>query len=271
MTRHLNLALLICDTPLLEVVAAHGTYLEIFQTHLQKSLQSALRAMGKSPESVQFSLDGYDVVKGIYPEDEKLFGYDGIVITGSAASAYAPSSWIPPLLDFVARVTKDFPNIRILGICFGHQIVARALGGVCVASEQGWEVGVFDVQLNSLGSEVFGQRELRVQQMHRDHVPATSIPPNFQIIGSTPGCENQGMVLRYPGSSNLDGLQGIHILTIQGHPEFHESIVSKVIDARELSGVMSPAVVADGRERAARQHDGIEVVGRVMWGILGVN
>ncbi|KAG8729494.1 hypothetical protein FRC12_020940 [Ceratobasidium sp. 428] len=271
MTRRLNLGLLICDTPLPEVITAHGTYLEIFQTHLQKSLDNVLQNTQQSANSVQFTLDGYDVVKGAYPDDAKLSKYDGIVITGSAASAYAPLPWLPPLLDFVARVTKDFSKIRILGICFGHQIVARALGGQCVANEEGWEVGVFDVKLNSLGSEIFGQTELRIHQMHRDHVPATSIPPDFEIIGATPACANQGMVLRYPESSSLDGLRGVHVLTVQGHPEFHESIVSKVIDSRALSGVMSPAVVADGRERAVRPHDGIEVVGRVMWGVLGVS
>ncbi|KAG9093679.1 hypothetical protein FRC07_011431, partial [Ceratobasidium sp. 392] len=160
MTRHLNLALLICDTPLPEVIAAHGTYLEIFRTHLDKSLQYVLQTARHSPGSVQFTLDGYDVVKGAYPDDTKLSEYDGILITGSAASAYAPLPWIPPLLDFVARVTKDFSKIRVLGICFGHQIIAGALGGLCVANEKGWEVGVFDVQLNSLGSEIFGQKEL---------------------------------------------------------------------------------------------------------------
>lgn len=77
-----------------------------------------------------------------------------------AFSAYAPLPWIPPLLEFVARVTNDYPKTRILGICFGHQIVARALGGHCVPNEKGWEVGVFDVQLNELGSDIFGGKEL---------------------------------------------------------------------------------------------------------------
>lgn len=77
-----------------------------------------------------------------------------------ASSAYAPLPWIRPLLEFVARVTNDYPKIRILGICFGHQIVARALGGHCVPNEEGWEVGVFDVQLNDLGVEIFGEKEM---------------------------------------------------------------------------------------------------------------
>jgi hypothetical protein len=83
MARHLNLALLICDTPLPAVQAAHGTYLDIFRTHLQKSLESALENKGQPVDSVQFTLDGYDVVKGVYPDDAKLDTYDGIVITGS--------------------------------------------------------------------------------------------------------------------------------------------------------------------------------------------
>jgi hypothetical protein len=83
MTRHLNLALLICDTPLPEVQASHGTYLDIFRTHLQKSLDNVLQTTGQGEGSVQFTLDGYNVVKEVYPDDEKLSGYDGIVITGS--------------------------------------------------------------------------------------------------------------------------------------------------------------------------------------------
>ncbi|CAE6489221.1 unnamed protein product [Rhizoctonia solani] len=270
MTRHLNLALLICDTPIPTVQAAHGTYLDIFRTHLQKSLESTLESQAQAIDSVQFTLDGYDVVKQDYPDDAKLETYDGIVLTGSASSAYAPLPWIPPLLDFVARVTKDYAKIRILGICFGHQIVARALGGQCIPNDKGWEVGVFDVQLNELGEELFGVKELRIHQMHRDHVPDTHIPSGFEILGSTPVCANQGMILRYPDTKDKVGFEGIHVFTVQGHPEFHESIISKVVDARELNGVLSPSVAADGRRRAPLQHDGISIVGRVMWGILGV-
>jgi GMP synthase-like glutamine amidotransferase len=107
--------------------------------------------------------------------------------------------------------------------------------------------------------------------MHRDHVPSTHIPPGFEIIGTTPACANQGMVLRYPDAEGKTAYEGIHVFTVQGHPEFHESIVSKVVDARELNGVMSPSVAADGRRRAPLPHDGVSVIGRVMWGILGVN
>ncbi|KAJ1305199.1 hypothetical protein OPQ81_000229 [Rhizoctonia solani] len=271
MTRHLNLALLICDTPVPAVLAAHGTYLDIFRTHLQKSLESALESKGQSTDSVQFTLDGYDVVKRVYPDEAKLGAYDGIMLTGSAASAYAPLPWIPPLLEFVARVTREHPRIKVIGTCFGHQIIARALGGQCVPNQKGWEVAVYNVRLNEVGEKLFGRKEVRIHQIHRDHVPETHIPPGFEIIGSTPACANQGMILRYPDARDKIDYEGIHVFTVQGHPEFHESIVSKLVDVRELSGVLNPSVVAEARKRASLQHDGISVIGPVMWGILGVH
>lgn len=74
-----------------------------------------------------------------------------------AASAYAPLEWIPPLLDFVRKVVSDYPSIKIFGICFGHQIVSSALGGTCIPNEQGWEVGTYDVDLNTTGKLIFGK------------------------------------------------------------------------------------------------------------------
>ncbi|CAE6444355.1 unnamed protein product [Rhizoctonia solani] len=249
MAKHLNLALLICDTPLPAVQAEHGTYLDIFRTHLQKSLKYVLESKGERADSIQFTLDGYDVVHQAYPDELKLETYDGIVLTGSAASAYAPLPWISPLLEFVARVTKTHPRIKILG----------------------WEVGVFDVELNQVGEQVFGRKELRIHQMHRDHVPDSHIPSGFEVIGVTPACANQGMILRYPDAKDSVGYEGIHVFTVQGHPEFHESIISKIVDARELSGVLNPSAAADARRRAPLPHDGIPVIGRVMWGILGID
>ncbi|KAH7338261.1 class I glutamine amidotransferase-like protein [Rhizoctonia solani] len=271
MTRHLNLALLIFDTPIPAVQAAHGTYLDIFRTHLRKSLKSVLKSKGEPVDSVQFTLDGYDVVEQVYPDEAKLGTYDGIILSGSGASAYGSLPWIPPLLDFVVQMTRDHPKIKIFGICFGHQIIARALGGRCVPNEKGWEVGVFDVQLNELGEKIFGCKELRMHQMHRALVPDTHIPSGFEIIGATPACSNQGMVLRYPDAKNKAGYGGIHVFTLQGHPEFHESIVSKIVDAKEQDGLLNSSEAADGRRRAPLEHDGVAIIGRVMWGILGVS
>ena len=99
--------------------------------------------------------------------------------------------------------------------------------------------------------------------MHRDIVP--DVPPSFENIGSSPVCAVQGLVKRYPNSSE------IHILTVQGHPEFTADIVQAIIDVREKSGAMDENTVKDGRRRAIIEHDGIGAIVRAMWRVLGVN
>jgi len=258
----IRLALLLCDTPIPSVRSVHGTYLDIFRKLLQTSLAQSL----ESPQR-EFELDGYDVVLGKYPSEGQLSQYDGILISGSAASAYAPLPWIPPLLEFLSNITSNHPQVKIIGICFGQQVVARALGGECVPNEKGWEVGVYDVDLTPVGQLIFGRDKLRIQQMHRDHVPAT--PPNFQLIGYSPKCAVQGIVLPY--TSEVRSLADVHVLCVQGHPEFVPSIVQKIIDAREASGVLDEAVARDARYRAEQEHDGVDVIARVIWRLFGVS
>jgi hypothetical protein len=119
--------------------------------------------------------------------------------------------------------------------------------------------------------------------MHRDHVPTS--PPNAHILGSTDVTPNQGMVLFDPASApDLDSdaprvaLTSIHVLTVQGHPEFTEPIMSKVLDARV--GLLGETLVKEARLRAGgvpgRHHpdglacDGVGRIGKVIWGVLGV-
>jgi len=126
-----------------------------------------------------------------------------------------------------------------------------------------------------------------MQQMHLDHV--ASLPPGFELLGSTTKCPVHGMLLKYPEDapryyagriprgegvvpplSKSDILSRTHILTVQGHPEFTRSIVARIIDAREASGKMNQTVVAEGRANMGRPHEGIGVIGRAIWRVLGV-
>lgn len=67
--------------------------------------------------------------------------------------------WINRLVEFTKQVLAQ-DRVRILGICFGHQIVGRALGAKVGRSEQGWEVAVCDMNLTEKGKEVFGQDKI---------------------------------------------------------------------------------------------------------------
>ncbi|KAI0289422.1 hypothetical protein B0F90DRAFT_1868323 [Multifurca ochricompacta] len=110
---------------------------------------------------VDFVMDSYDVRHAMaYPPSDTLDTYNGIVITGSAASAYEDVEWINRLVSWVADLSVQRPHIKIIGICFGHQIVARALGGECVSNNGNWEIAISEVTLTNLGQRVFGTQSI---------------------------------------------------------------------------------------------------------------
>jgi GMP synthase-like glutamine amidotransferase len=185
-----------------------------------------------------------------------------------------------------AEFTWPIEDSPCIGICFGHQVVARALGGECVSNSK-WEVAITEVDLTDLGQRIFGVPSLvrlpfcfnllnfslmssqNIQQMHRDHVPG--VPPLFHLLGSTTMTRNQGMV-RFSGPDGCIPLPGgsmpqIHILTLQGHPEFTAGIVKKVIRARSESGAMNKDTADDGLNRTDKRNDSVniaKVIGEVL-------
>ncbi|KAH9991945.1 class I glutamine amidotransferase-like protein [Russula compacta] len=256
-----RLALLVCDIPIPEVVQDNGEYPTIFDRIFRTSLPDGL---------ADFVLDPYDVRNAKeYPAVGVLDTYDGIIITGSSASAYEEVEWISKLVSWVADIATSRPHIKIIGICFGHQIIARALGGECVSNRGKWEVAITEVALTDLGQRIFDMPSLHIQQMHRDHVP--TVPPSLHLLGSTTTTRNQGMV-QFADPQALtpvsDGsIPQIHILTLQGHPEFTTGIVKEMIRARSESGVMDKATAEDGWIRANERNDGSSIA-RVIWKVL---
>ena len=104
--------------------------------------------------------------------------------------------------------------------------------------------------------------------MHRDHVP--EVPYSCELLGSSTICYNQGFV-RYGPTSGRRSLRDIQIFTVQGHPEFTRRIVDTVVDARATTGVFDQALVEDARSRAGWRNDGADVIGKVIWRIIGVD
>jgi GMP synthase-like glutamine amidotransferase len=105
-----RLALLICDTPAPSLVTKFGDYKHLFTLLLQHP---------------SITIDSFDVTAGIYPKDPSI--YDSFLMTGSMYSAYDDVEWIHKLVAFIRQI--DSTNQKIVGICFGHQLLAHALGG----------------------------------------------------------------------------------------------------------------------------------------------
>jgi len=267
MSTRLRLALLICDTPIPNVLEREGNYHQVYGSYLRRSLDVFQEESG---EKINFQLDGYDVrFKEEYPN---LDDYDGIVITGSAASAYERIPWIEKLVGFMSSALKTHPHINVIAICFGHQIVARALGGECTYNGGQWEAGIYAIDLNDTGKQLFGANTINIQQMHRDHVP--TLPDNFngspiQQLGSTSSTPNQGYAL-YRQGKDASKPGSIQVFSVQGHPEFTQRIVEAIVEARGPTGTgsMDQEVATESKDRAGWKNDGDTVIGKVIWNVL---
>jgi GMP synthase-like glutamine amidotransferase len=126
---------------------------------------SLLRVACKSldpPQTLesQLVLTAHDVVAGdpdtVYPDPKTI---DAILITGSRHSAYADDDWIVRLTAYTCRLLEE-GRVRVIGVCFGHQIAARALGARVARSPQGWELSATKLGLTEEGRRVFGAESL---------------------------------------------------------------------------------------------------------------
>ncbi len=165
-----------------------------------------------------FDFVTYPVLDGVIPEavDEA----DGWLITGSKFGVYEGHDWLPPLEDFLRRTYCA--GVPIVGVCFGHQILAQALGGKVEKFAGGWSVGPVDYT----GAD--GRRD-RIMAWHQDQV--TAVPADAEVIGSSDFCANA--MLTY----------GNKALTVQPHPEFTAEFLGDLIEARRA---ILPDHIAEG-------------------------
>ena len=161
----------------------------------------------------------YDVQAGVLPADPAEC--DAYVVTGSSAGVYDDLPWIEPLKAFLVEAREQ----PLVGVCFGHQVMAEAFGGKVVKSDKGWGVGLHKYDVAEPQSWMGLERDLArvaVPASHQDQVIA--IPPNARAVA--------GSAFTPAGILVYDDRPAI---SMQFHPEFDPAYARALIEARRGS------------------------------------
>lgn len=185
----LNIGLLICDTVNPEVAAQAGQYWERFN-----------RLFENGETNIQ--LKKYEIRNGNWPKSPE--DCDGYVITGCVQSANDSDPWISELIRFIRECYVG--KVRMVGICFGHQVIARAMGGRVEVNPNGWGLGI--KKQNVLVKRPWmkpAAKSINIIASHQEHV--VELPGNAELLITSPHCQVTAFEIKDI------------FLGLQGHPE----------------------------------------------------
>ena len=200
-----------------DLVPRHGDYAEMFE-----------RLIGAA--APDFAFRAWYVLDGELPGSVE--DCDGWLITGSKHGVYDGLPWIPRLRDFLAQARAA--GRPIVGICFGHQILAEALGGAAAKSERGWGVGLRRYRVvRRPGWMADAPDEIAIHAMHQDQV--TAIPGDATVLAANDHAPYA--MLAYGDPERPDAI------SLQPHPEFSEPYARDLLEVR--AGVSFPHETAE--------------------------
>ena len=167
-------------------------------------------------QPIAAELSVYNVVQGIYPPQDERF--DAYLVTGSKADSFGTDPWIQTLKGYLLELYQR--GEKLLGICFGHQLLALLLGGKTERAAQGWGVGIHHYQLaNATPWMKPKMDQLTLLISHQDQV--TALPENATVIASSEFCPFAAYHINH------------QVLCFQGHPEFIHEFSRRLLDLRQ--------------------------------------
>ena len=185
-----------------DLLERHGRYADMFK-----------QLFGGLDDSLVFV--DYAVLDGELPQD--VDECDAYIVTGSANGVYERLPWMADLQQFLKRAHAA--GKRLLGICFGHQLLADTFGGRVEKVDRGWAVGLHDYRIHHALPGVARERDsFTVFATHQDQV--VSPPPDARVLAGSDFCPNA--MLRI----------GEHVLTLQCHPEMPHQFAHDLLESR---------------------------------------
>ena len=146
-------------------------------------------------------------------------GDEVYLITGSKFGAYEDEIWITELIPWIQQAHRV--GARLIGVCFGHQIIAQALGGQVVNSDKGWGVGIRSLALKgspNITAKSTLPKALRLIYSHQDQV--IQLPKRAETLLGDDFCPYAGFYI------------GEQVITFQGHPEFDAEYTQRLLGRR---------------------------------------
>jgi GMP synthase-like glutamine amidotransferase len=182
--------------------------------------------------SPPFEYVGYEITQGQFPASP--VECDAYAITGSPRGVYDMDEWIAALQQFIRDSYQA--GRKLVGVCFGHQILAHSLGGHTEKSEKGWGFGLKTFDIIKPKTWMSGKSErCTLYFVHQDQV--IRLPPEAELLGGDDFCPNAFFT--------IDN----RVLSIQGHPEFSVRIM------RDLLVVIKEQLGPQRYQEAARSLD----------------
>ena len=183
-----------------------------------------------------FEFKAWHVIDMEFPESVR--DADGWLLGGSRHGVYDDIPFIAPLLHFVREAYSA--DIPVAGSCFGHQLIAEALGGRVEKYSGGWGIGHADYD--------FEGRRMTLTAFHQEQV--TQRPPDARVIGTNAFCENAA--LAYAGSA----------FSGQAHPEFGEAEMDLLLDMRAPK-LVDQAMIDAARSRGKEPNQNTEMAAHI--------
>ena len=198
-----------------EIIDRHGPYVTMFERMLQRADPS-------------FSAELWDVnVEGNIPASPSEA--DGWIITGSRHGVYEDHDWIEPLKAFLREAHAA--QAPLVGVCFGHQILAEALGGKVEKSDRGWGCGIHSYTVDQQMPWMDEVKEtIAIQALHQDQV--VEPPAGATVLAHSEFCPYAALAY------------GETAMSIQPHPEFDASFERDIINLRRGSAIPEALVDA---------------------------
>ena len=170
-------------------------------------------AMFRGLLGADFDYRNFRVFEGEFPDDPAQ--YEALLITGSPAGVYDDLPWIAQL---EALIRASVGKTKQVGICFGHQVMASALGGEVVKSPKGWGLGLHTYEITGEAAWMDGAKAISVPVSHQDQV--ISLPTQARVLGGNEFCPYGVLEYSFGG------------ISMQCHPEFSPDYERALLERR---------------------------------------